>query len=150
MMSQYTFDLESDSSQADIDAVEAGLVASIRRAMQGDALYKPVDLNIFIKSDDGTIVGGLLGASWWGWLYISVVWVHDDLQGQGFGSQLMQMAEEEARKRNCRSVVLDTHDFQAYPFYQKLGYEIFGELEDFPPGHFRYYLRKRLQTSEGA
>lgn len=148
MMSQYTFDLESESSQTDIDAVEAGLVASIRRDMQGDASYDPEDMNIFIKSDDGTIVGGLLGASWWGWLYISVVWVHDDLQGKGFGTQLMQMAEDEASKRKCHSVVLDTHDFQALPFYQKLGYVIFGELEDFPPGHFRYYLKKRLQAQE--
>jgi hypothetical protein len=59
----------------------------------------------------------------------------------------MKMAEQEGLTRGCQSVFLDTHDFQALPFYQKLGYEIFGELEDFPPGHTRYYLKKRLQPS---
>jgi hypothetical protein len=35
--------------------------------------------------------------------------------------------------------------FQALPFYQKLGYEKWGELNDFPIGHTRHFLKKRLE-----
>jgi hypothetical protein len=54
------------------------------------------------------------------------------------------MAEQEARKNGAKNVYLDTFSFQALDFYQEHGYRVFGELEDFPPGHQRYYLRKEL------
>jgi len=56
----------------------------------------------------------------------------------------MLAAEAEARKRGCDNAHCDTFDFQALPFYQKLGYETFGHLEDYPANHVRYFLRKRL------
>ena len=34
----------------------------------------------------------------------------------------MQAVEKEAKTRNCRQIVLETHDFQAPGFYQKLGF----------------------------
>lgn len=39
---------------------------------------------------------------------------------------------------------LDTFDFQARPFYERHGYEVFGTLDDYPPGHSRFFLRKDL------
>ena len=57
---------------------------------------------------------------------------------------MMKLAEEEAIRRGCVGAWLDTHSFQARPFYEKLGYTVFGVLENFPPGHTRYYLRKSL------
>jgi GNAT superfamily N-acetyltransferase len=149
-VSEYRIILDTDASDADVDAVETGLSIFNRQAVGFDASDDFQSLRIFVKSDDGTVMGGVLGATAWGWLYISVLWMHDDLHGQGFGTRLMQMAEEEALKRNCHRVVLDTHSFQALPFYQKLGYTVFGELEDFPIGHTRYYLKKQLQAPDGA
>jgi len=57
------------------------------------------------------------------------------------------MAEEEARRRGCHSVHLDTLSFQALPFYQKHGYAVFGALENHPVGHTRYFLKKKLDQS---
>ncbi len=56
----------------------------------------------------------------------------------------MQAAENEALARGCHGAYLDTFSFQAPDFYQKLGYEIYGKLDDFPKGHCRYFLRKKL------
>ena len=55
----------------------------------------------------------------------------------------MRAAEQEARDRGCSHAHCDTYDFQALPFYQKLGYQVFGQLEDYPAGHTRYFLQKR-------
>ncbi|MDB5536981.1 MAG: Acetyltransferase family protein, partial [Devosia sp.] len=39
---------------------------------------------------------------------------------------------------------LDTFSFQARPFYEKLGYSVFGTIPDYPPGGARYFLSKTL------
>jgi GNAT superfamily N-acetyltransferase len=56
----------------------------------------------------------------------------------------MAAAEEEARRRGCHHALLDTFDFQARSLYERLGYEVFGTLDDFPRGHQRFFMRKAL------
>ncbi len=56
----------------------------------------------------------------------------------------MDAAEDYARMRGCHSAYLDTHTWQARPFYEKRGYEVFATLDDFPPGHKKFFLRKKL------
>ena len=93
---------------------------------------------------DGEIVAGLTGDTYWGWLYISLFWVDERLRGQGWGSQILSRAEEVARERGCHSAHLETHDFQNLDFYQKRGYALFGQLDDLPAGHTKYFLWKKL------
>ena len=54
------------------------------------------------------------------------------------------MVEAEARQSGATEAYLDTFSFQAPEFYKKNGYQVFGVLENFPPGHQRYYLTKAL------
>ena len=56
----------------------------------------------------------------------------------------MEAAEAAAISRACHASYLDTFDFQAVPFYQNRGYSIIGALENFPIGHTRFFLEKRL------
>jgi len=102
------------------------------------------NLCFVLQSPDGEIVGGVIGATYWDWLYINLMWVREDLRGRGFGQHLLAKAEEEARRRGAHHAYLDTFSFQAPDFYQKNGYQVFGELPDFPTGHQRYFLKKRL------
>jgi GNAT superfamily N-acetyltransferase len=104
--------------------------------------YRP--LALYARDDQGELVAGLLGGSYWGWLAIDILWVREDTRGQGLGSQLLQAAEAEALRRGCRHVHVDTHDFQAPDFYQRHGYTVWGVLEDLPPGHRRFSLQKSL------
>ncbi len=97
-----------------------------------------------LKAPDGDVVGGVIAATYWNWLYIDLMWLKEELRGQGYGRKLLQLAEEEGRRRGATHAHLDTFSFQAPGFYQKQGYEVFGELKDFPPGHTRYYLVKEL------
>jgi len=102
-------------------------------------------LTVLLRDLDGEIVAGLLGGTFWGWLHIDVLWVRDDLRRGGHGQALLEMAEEEATRRGCHHAHVETHSFQALPFYQKHGYTVFGQLPDFPQGHTKYYLEKALK-----
>jgi GNAT superfamily N-acetyltransferase len=107
-------------------------------AMNGKALC------FALYAPDQSIVGGVIGETHWGWLYINLMWVKEELRGCGYGWKLLMAAEEEARQRGAMNVYLDTFSFQAPSFYKKHGYQVFGVLHDFPPGHQRYYLTKKL------
>lgn len=98
----------------------------------------------FMRDTQSAIVAGLHGWTWGGCLEIRYLWVREDLRGRGFGSQLLTAAEQEALRRGCRQALLDTHSFQAPGFYQKQGYTIYAELDDYPEGHKKCFLRKTL------
>ena len=97
-----------------------------------------------VKAEDDTIVGGIICAIYWNWLYVDLLWLEEKMRGQGYGHQLMVKAEDEARKRGAKKAYLDTFSFQAPDFYKQHGYQVFGELSDFPAGHQRYFLTKEL------
>jgi GNAT superfamily N-acetyltransferase len=97
-----------------------------------------------LHSADQTIVGGVLGEIIWDWFYLDLMWVQEDLRGKGYGHRLLTLIEEEARRRGAKNVYLDTFSFQAPTFYQQHGYQVFGELKEFPLGHQRYFLTKQL------
>jgi GNAT superfamily N-acetyltransferase len=90
------------------------------------------------------IVGGLTGATVWGWLEVKLLWVSEHHRGRGYGTRLLRTAEDEARRRGCHHAVLDTVDFQARGFYEALGYRTFASLADFPRGHSRIFFEKTL------
>jgi GNAT superfamily N-acetyltransferase len=102
------------------------------------------NLCFVLQGPDEEIVGGVIGATHWDWLYVNLMWIRHDLRGQGYGHRLLTLAEEKARERGAKHAYLDTFSFQAPGFYKKYGYEVFGELADFPTGHQRYYLKKQL------
>lgn len=97
-----------------------------------------------VYAPDHAIEGGVIGETHWGWLHIILLWVKAELRGRGYGHKLLMAIEEEARQRGATHAYLDTFSFQAPEFYKQHGYQIFGELPDFPPGHQRYYLLKDL------
>lgn len=102
-------------------------------------------LNYFLRDENNVIVGGLLAATLWQWLHIDILWIEEKYRNQGYGQKLMLTSEQKAVERGCRFVFLDTWEFQAKEFYLKLGYEVFGELPNFPKDYSRYFLKKNLQ-----
>ena len=102
----------------------------------------PKDLAVFVRDAGEQIVGGLTAITYWGWLYVDDLWLHERLRGRGFGRELMRQVEEVARQRGCKYAYLKTFDFQARGFYEKLGYRVVGQLDDYPPGSIFYWMRK--------
>jgi GNAT superfamily N-acetyltransferase len=112
------------------------------QAQTGVADWHPV--NYFLRNPRGEWLGGLLGHVWGGWLYVRFLWVSETMRGQGQGTRLMNAAEAFAREHGAFAATLETHSFQAPGFYARRGYEVFGRLDDYPPGHAKLFLRKTI------
>jgi len=108
----------------------------------GVSAYYPV--NFILKNDRDEVMGGLLGGIWGGWLHITYLWVDEAERGRDSATKMMDQAEAYARERHCHWVTLDTHSFQARPFYEKRGFEVFATLDDWPKGHKKFFLKKKL------
>lgn len=138
-----TLHLTDAPTEADRRAVLDGLVA-FNRAVIGAADHLPVPLAVLARDAAGQAQGGAIGRSWGGWVFVELFWLPEALRRQGLGRQMMAQVEAEARARGCMGVYLDTFSFQARPFYEKLGYSVFGTLEGMPFGHSRHWLAKRF------
>ena len=132
--------LENTESQK---AQEIGdLIRSYNRSKREKAESEP--LNIYVEDDSGELMAGLVAETFGNWLEIEYLFVKEEFRGQGIGSQLLQQAESEAKKKNCRYAFVNTYQFQAPTFYQKQGYEEVFTLKDYPYTGQRYYYQKDL------
>jgi GNAT superfamily N-acetyltransferase len=104
-------------------------------------------LAIFVRDDQDRITAGLCGNTWGGCLEIRQFWVEEARRKQGLGTRLLEAAEQEARRRGCRQILLMTFSFQAPAFYAKHGFEVVAVVDDHPRGHQNLLLRKHLGES---
>lgn len=132
-------------SDAPDDSDREAILAPLREhniAHAGAPQVRPVA--ILLTDEDGNRVGGLWGRCSYGWLFVEYLAVPEAHRGADHGTALMQRAEAIARDEGCVGVWLDTFSFQARGFYEKLGFTLCGQIDDFPPGHQRFFLQKRL------
>ncbi|MES2710823.1 MAG: GNAT family N-acetyltransferase [Pseudomonadota bacterium] len=100
-------------------------------------------LQVLVRDEaSGAILGGIVGRTSLGLLTIERVYLPEDLRGQDIGTRMMALAEAEARRRGCRSGIVDTLSFQAPEFYKRLGWSVFGTIPGRPDGLSRIYLTK--------
>jgi GNAT superfamily N-acetyltransferase len=130
---------------ADDEAVVRNGLRAYNTATAGPTSYQPVA--ILLHDNDGKPVGGLTGSVLYDWLYIELFHVPAELRGKGHGRALMARAEAFVREQRLIGIWLDTFTFQARPFYEKLGFTVFGTLEGHPAGGARYFLSKRIDQT---
>ncbi|HZF42107.1 MAG TPA: GNAT family N-acetyltransferase [Sphingomonadaceae bacterium] len=128
-------------TDADRAAIVSGLAAFNRAHVD---LGATGPLAVLIRDDAGGTVGGLWGTTLFHWLRIDLLFVPHAMRGASLGQAVMARAEAVAAARGCIGASLDTYSFQARGFYEKLGYELVGTIDDFPPGGARHFLKKRF------
>lgn len=131
----------TDEAREDLRQAIAAPLRRYNDSQAGPSGYRALVISL---TRGGEALGGLWGYTSYGWLYVQLLAVEEAARGQGAGRELLLRAEAEALVRGCHGAWLDTHEFQACGFYERLGYEVFGELADYPPGFARYFLRKAL------
>jgi len=112
-------------------------------------IFPSKELNLFVYVPDKEIIGGLRGDISWGWLHVDVLWVAAAHRQDGIGTSLMDRAEAEACAMDVHQAYLETTDFQALGFYEKRGYQVFAQLDDQPPKHICYYMKKIFPSQNG-
>ena len=120
----------------------ANLIRAYNRSNREPSKSEP--LNIYLEDEDGNLVAGMVAETFGNWLEIEYLYVSDDLRGQGIGSKILEMAENESRNRGCKYSFVDTFNFQAPKFYEKHGYKEVFALKEYPYTGERYYYTKEL------
>ncbi len=133
---------EMDSTAAEMGIMIEGLGRNILKHLGNIELGKSI--RIFLHDKEHKTVGGITADVFGGWAYISLLWVDERIRNRGFGTELVKRLEEEAARIGCKHTHLDTYSFEARPFYERAGYEVFAKLDDYPEGHCKYFLKKRL------
>ena len=140
--------LEEDHRFREVNEDLEKRLRAFNEAAAGPLHRQPIAFTV--RGDGDALIGGLTGELFWNALYIVSLWVDDQHRRRGYGAALLRAAEDTARARACHVSYLSTFGFQAPAFYEKHGYEAFGELTGVPPGSSRTWFRKRLaSTADG-
>ena len=118
------------------------LIRAYNRSKREESESEP--LNLYLEDEKGNLMAGLVAETFGNWLEIEYLFVKEELRGQGIGSKLLQRAENEAKKRNCRFAFVNTYQFQAPDFYISHGYKEVFALQDYPYTGQRFYYQKDL------
>ena len=132
-------DAPSTEAQA---AINAGL-SRYNEAKAGFSDSRPLAV-VVNDPKSKAVVGGLLGRTSLGLLFIDIFFLPEELRGQKLGQRIMQMAEAEAKRRGCIASLLYTINFQAPGFYEHLGYQALGKINTHPSGISRFVMTKQL------
>ena len=130
-----------EPSECEIEEIDNHL-EKFNQQQVGHLDFQP--LQLVLRAQNGELLGGLKAQTGWEWMYVQILWVRPSLHRQGYGSQLIKAAENEAVRRGCRGTCLSTFTFQAPEFYEKLGYQRFGTIPDYPPNQSLMFYSKRL------
>src|SRR4051812_48207160 len=115
-MAPFTILIDASPLPEDVRLLEEGLNG---HAIAQAGVTPPEPLALLLHDEGDKIVGGLYGRVWDGVLEISLLWVHEDFRGQGYGKRLMEVAEAEGIARGCQFATLRTFDYQAPEFYAR-------------------------------
>ncbi len=94
--------------------------------------------------ETGATLGGMIGRTSYGLLFVNTVYLPEDQRGQDIGSRLLALMEQEAIARGCKAGFLLTITFQAPGFYGRHGWTEFGRIACDPPGTARVFMTKAL------
>ena len=106
---------------------------------------RPRPVACFLRDEEGQIIGGVQGDLWGSSMHIAALWVAETERGKGYGSTLMTSLESFAASKGHLLSYVETTSFQALPFYEGLGYRIFGTLPDIAEHCTLFFLRKDLR-----
>ena len=138
-------ELAQSPSKSDLDTISQGIKSFNEEHMPNELAHEQdTKFAVFAKDDSGDVVGGIRATAFWNYCIIELLWLSEATRGKGIGSKLIIETEAYAREKGFQYIRTETLEFQAKPFYEKLGYEVYGELDNYPKGHTTYCLVKEL------
>lgn len=113
---------------------------------------KPKEKEVFgfYAFEDGEIIGGMVVYEEFQWLYIQKTFISDKYRGKNIGSAIFKRLEEYAKQRNLVGIRVETLDFQAKGFYEKVGCKLLYELKDCPRGNIEYGFVKYIEGEKNG
>jgi GNAT superfamily N-acetyltransferase len=138
-------ELALSPSKEDLQTISQGIQSYNQDHMPDDVVFeKDTRFAVFAKNNSDEVVGGIRATAFWNYCIIELLWLSDEVRGKGIGTKLMSQAEAFALESGFEYIRTETLDFQAKPFYENLGYKVYGQLKDYPKGYTTYCLVKEL------
>ncbi|NME68640.1 GNAT family N-acetyltransferase [Flammeovirga aprica] len=138
-------EVTSAPSKEDLKTISKGIESYNQNYIPDEVVFEEdTKFAVFVKDDEGKVLGGIRACAFWNYCIIELLWISEEARGMGVGSKLMSAAEQFAMDKGFEYMRTETLSFQARPFYEKQGYEVYGELKDYPKGHTTYCLVKKL------
>ncbi|KAA1160824.1 GNAT family N-acetyltransferase [Pseudoalteromonas fuliginea] len=134
------YQLQADHSNALSSILRSKIVEF--NAEHFDAQRLP--LGYKFTDEQGGLVAGISGCVFGNWLMISWLWCSDIARGKGLADKLLTALEQAAIELGATTSQLDTLDFQAKPFYEKRGYSVKYQLNNYPRSGTRFFMEKPL------
>jgi len=135
----YTLSFEENPKPTDMEILSKGIMsyAATQRSLP------PIEtFAYYLRDEQDNIIGGCSGAIFYGCVYIDQLWLSEPLRGQGCGTKLMQAALAYGKEKGCTFATVNTMDWEALGFYQKLGFEVEPARTGFMKDSIFYFLRK--------
>ena len=95
---------------------------------------------------DGQVIGGIIAHKKMQWLDIDVLYVNPNFRENKVGTHLIDKVIEYCKQEELIGVHLYTLDFQAKGFYEKKGFKLIAEIENWPKGITRYEFIKYIDN----
>ncbi len=139
-------EITSAPQKEDLKTISEGIKSYNQNYIPDDVVFeKDTRFAVFVRDDNGKVVGGIRACAFWNYCIIELLWLSEKTRGLGVGTKLMEAAEKFALEKGFGYMRTETLSFQACPFYEKLGYNVYGQLPDYPKGHTTYCLVKKLK-----
>lgn len=118
----------------------------MQNILESESKYKlRKTTKIISLKKNGQLLGSAQISLSFNYLLLESIWVEETEQKNGFGVRLYNEIENFAKQQNCDKILLNTFDFlNALTFWQRVGFEKVGVVENCPPGHKLIYLEKNL------
>lgn len=126
-------------------STETILLEGISEAAYKKGMSKTRTFAFIVKDQNNRIVAGLKGYTYYKCLEIDLLWVEEDFRGKGIGSILIGEAEKIGRDRHCYFATLNTMEWEALGFYQKMGYDVEFVREGYEKNSKMCFLKKMLK-----
>ena len=134
------YQLKSDNSDALNSTLRNKIVDF--NAKHFDAQRVPLGYKFVDNNNE--LMACISGCVFGNWLIINWLWCSEIARNEGLAGQLLTELEQAAILLGAKKAQLDTLDFQAKPFYEKRGYSVKYQLDNYPLCGTRYFMEKPL------
>ena len=144
--------LDRDMTSGEFERMQSGFD---EHALDSGVEIQSADRYSFVALDGDTFIGcasGLAyqnGEEYSGWFYLTDLFVEKAYRLQGLGAALLTALEEKVLTKGVRNAWTWTAGYEGPEFYQKQGYEIFADMENwYSDGSSRVAVRKKLVAQQ--
>ena len=139
----YRLVVDQSPDPVDVALIEERLATAVVDAAGVDEH----ELAVFVRDDEGEVLGGVSGVVLGRCCELEGLWVDEAVRGRGLARALMAAAEAEARSRGCTLMMFLAYDALTRGLYERLGYRTAGVIEDCLAGGAVRWYAKDLSVS---